>query len=193
MNVYLPGQNLSLPQGVVRYTAGQGCYEQNGKIFASICGKCQIDKDNIVSIISLGNKVANLQVGSIVTAKVLRLRDNKVEVKIMMVEDAIINYNLQGIIRKQDVRQTNLDILKMEEQFIPGDIIKARFISYGDSQKLYLSVTEDELGVVFAKHTESKQLMIPYSWEEMICIQTGQKEKRKVAKPNISLFSAQMQ
>ncbi|EAR90152.2 exosome complex component CSL4 (macronuclear) [Tetrahymena thermophila SB210] len=193
MNVYLPGQSLNLPQGNVRYSAGQGCYELNGKIFASICGKCQIDKDNIVSIVPLGNKVANLQVGSIVTAKVLRIRDNKVEVKIMMVEDAVINYNLQGIIRKQDVRQTNLDILKMEEQFIPGDIIKARFISYGDSQKLYLSVTEDELGVVFAKHTESKQLMIPFSWEEMICVQTGQKEKRKVAKPNISLFSAQMQ
>jgi len=30
--------------------------------------------------------------------------------------------------------------------------------------------------------------MVPYSWEEMICVATNQKEKRKVAKPNISLF-----
>lgn len=77
--------------------------------------------------------------------------------------------------------------MNIEEEFIPGDIIKAKFvrfytllhigfyfdllklltqtfhnqykqISYGDSQKLYLSVCEEELGVIFAKHSESSNI-----------------------------------
>ena len=31
--------------------------------------------------------------------------------------------------------------------------------------------------------------MIPYNWEEMICITSNLKEMRKVAKPDISLFN----
>jgi exosome complex component CSL4 len=30
--------------------------------------------------------------------------------------------------------------------------------------------------------------MVPLSWEEMVCIETGLKEYRKVAKPDFSKF-----
>lgn len=44
------------------------------------------------------------------------------------------------------------------------------------------------MGVVFARNQESQKLMVPLSWEEMICIETGLKEYRKVAKPDFSRF-----
>jgi exosome complex component CSL4 len=39
----------------------------------------------------------------------------------------------------------------MEECMIPGDIIMAKVLSYGDSRKVYLTTAENELGVMFAK------------------------------------------
>ena len=38
----------------------------------------------------------------------------------------------------------------MEECFLPGDIINAKNLSYGDSKKNYLTTSENELGVMFA-------------------------------------------
>lgn len=40
----------------------------------------------------------------------------------------------------------------MNKCYLPGDIIRAKLISYGDSLKLYLSTAEDDLGVLFAKN-----------------------------------------
>lgn len=57
----------------------------------------------------------------------------------------------------------------MTKCYLPGDIIKTKLISYGDSLKLYLSTAEDDLGVLFAKHSETNKLMIPFSWNEMLC------------------------
>lgn len=51
-----------------------------------------------------------------------------------------------------------------------------------------MTTAEDELGVLFAKNQETKELMIPYSWDEMLCIKSGLIEKRKVAKPNFDVF-----
>ena len=39
----------------------------------------------------------------------------------------------------------------MEECFLPGDIVKAKILSYGDSKKIYLTTAENELGVMYAK------------------------------------------
>lgn len=47
-----------------------------------------------------------------------------------------------------------------------------------------MSTADDDLGVLFAKHSETNELMIPISWNEMLCAKSGLKEKRKVAKPN---------
>lgn len=38
----------------------------------------------------------------------------------------------------------------MEDCFLPGDMVAARVLSYGDSKKIYLTTAENELGVIFA-------------------------------------------
>ena len=40
----------------------------------------------------------------------------------------------------------------MNKCFIPGDLVQTRLISFGDSQRIYLSTVEDDMGVVFAKN-----------------------------------------
>ena len=87
-----------------------------------------------------------------------------------------------------DVRTTERDKVKMEELFRPGDVIRAEVISLGDAQAFYLSTAKVELGVLSAlappaAGTSAADLMVPISWEEMICPKTLQRAKRKVAKP----------
>jgi exosome complex component CSL4 len=65
-------------------------------------------------------------------------------------------------------------------------VIRAKFVSFGDGKRIYLSTAGEELGVLYAKSELSGKLMLPYSWTEMICLKTGVKEKRKVAKPSSS-------
>jgi len=72
---------------------------------------------------------------------------------------------------------------------MPGDIIKARVI-YGvgsqsggaRDQSLLLSTADEDLGVVYAHSKQTGSLMVPRSWTDFECVQTRQKEKRKVAK-----------
>ena len=51
--------------------------------------------------------------------------------------------------------------------FNPNDLVKARVISNNDSNRLLLSTSEPELGVIFARD-KAMQLMVPYSYNEMM-------------------------
>lgn len=68
---------------------------------------------------------------------------------------------------------------------MPGDIVKTKFTSFGDGRRIYLSTAAEDLGVIYAKSSTSGKLMLPFSWTEMVCLQTGLKEPRKVAKPSL--------
>ena len=46
--------------------------------------------------------------------------------------------------------KNKIDKIKMEECFLPNDLVIAKVLSYGDSKKIYLQTMENELGVLFA-------------------------------------------
>ncbi len=71
---------------------------------------------------------------------------------------------MEGIIRKANIRLSEVDKLKIDQCFLPGDIVKASVISYGDSKKIFLSTAANELGVMFAWSQDYQQIMLPYSW-----------------------------
>lgn len=91
-------------------------------------------------------------------------------------------------------RLTERDKIKMGECFRLGDIVKAKVLSLGDARSYYLSTAANELGVVYAT-SEDGELecrdfeltagapLLPISYQEMENPQTGETERRKVAKP----------
>ena len=89
----------------------------------------------------------------------------------------------KGMVRREDMRLSEVDQLVVRECFRPGDIIKARVISLGDSRQYYLSTADVELGVILAKCEHSETMLVPRSWKEMENPQTKNRELRKVAKP----------
>ena len=72
----------------------------------------------------------------------------------------------------------------MFDCFVPGDIIIGKIIAIDQSQYIYVSVSDINKGVVFAKSKLSNELMMPVSWEFMEDLYTNVREKRKVAKPD---------
>ena len=88
---------------------------------------------------------------------------------------------LKGIIRREDVRQTEKDRVEMSKCFRPNDVVFAKVLSLGDSQNYLLTTAGDELGVVLATSATGVRLE-PISWNEMRCPKTGVKEPRKTAR-----------
>lgn len=90
-----------------------------------------------------------------------------------------------------------VDRVEVYKCFRPGDIVRARVISLGDSRQYYLSTAENELGVLYAKASGEGGtglsvlgagavgggVMVAVDWETMMDPATGAKEPRKVAKP----------
>ena len=68
-----------------------------------------------------------------------------------MVETGLLRETCSGIIRKEDIRLTEVDRVVINECFLPGDLISCRVISLGDARQYYLSTAEDNLGVRYAK------------------------------------------
>ncbi|KAJ7925901.1 hypothetical protein B0H13DRAFT_1973815 [Mycena leptocephala] len=87
-----------------------------------------------------------------------------------------------GVIRSQDVRATEKDRVKIGDSFRGGDVVRGVVISLGDARSYFVTTARNDLGVVFAI-SEAGKTMVPVSWKEMRCPETGKLEKRKCAKP----------
>lgn len=80
------------------------------------------------------------------------------------------SFGTKNLNRIENVREFEIDKLQMQRCFKPGDIVKAEVISLGDSY--LLSTARNDLGVVYAL-SSSGASMIPISWQEMQCPETG--------------------
>jgi exosome complex RNA-binding protein Csl4 len=150
--------------------------------------------------------------GNIVLGIVTRLSVTQVFVEIVaLAEVGILPYRHEGIIKLDDIRsrmtnvsgtvnqgnnsvQIDVESIAMplrvaEDAYRPGDMILARVlggsggVGSSDLRRYPLSTSEVSLGVVLARSSVSGIPMIPSSWKEMTCPQTGCVESRKVAKP----------
>ena len=181
-NITIPGERLG---STSQFDNGDGTYVRNGFIYSKLCGKKNLtdveDGQPVISV--LRNNGQNLvpEVKSIAMCKVTNSNPRFCKVSILAVGGVSLKGTFKGIIRKEDVRDTLKDQVKMYESFRPGDIVLARVLSLGDSKSYFLSTAENELGVIYAR-SEGSHAMVPISWCQMQCVGTGLKEYRKVAK-----------
>jgi exosome complex component CSL4 len=169
-----PGELLG---SVTDYDIAGGCYVVSGTndIRSSLIGKVIVSeigeggsKKKILSVISSRSKTASemvLDVGDRVLCRVLRTTLNQANVEIISVGDRALNQFPKGIIRREDIRLSDIDSVIVHECFRPGDIVIAAVISLGDSRQYYLSTADADLGVRFAKSQHSDKLLVPGSWK----------------------------
>jgi exosome complex RNA-binding protein Csl4 len=89
----------------------------------------------------------------------------------------------EGTVRREDIRSGASEQVQIQESFLPGDLVLCRVLSLGDNRRYFLSTAEPDLGVLYACSAKSGKPMMPISWKEMQCVETGSKELRKCARP----------
>jgi exosome complex component CSL4 len=197
-------QQIVTPGSIIGYTdnhtPGAGTYTRNGdgRIYSSLVGIVQtIQKPNVNdtlivttpgTLISDEKRIVVVpEIGDIVTCRVEKINPMMARVEILCVSNTALDphTSFSGIIRVQDVRATEIDKVQMQHSYRPGDIVRARVISLGDSRSYYLSSASNDLGVIYATSAVGNAPMIPVSWNEMQCSKTGLREHRKVAKTDL--------
>jgi exosome complex component CSL4 len=85
-------------------------------------------------------KCVGLQVGDTVYCQVTKIKEEEAFVSIVQVNSNTVNKPIEASIRKEHVREKLVDQVVMSDSFKPGDFIKAKIISLGDSlRNLYLT------------------------------------------------------
>jgi exosome complex component CSL4 len=172
-------------------TPGAGCAvcEVSGAVRATVCGapKCAtVDDDKAGAVVVVverdGVEPVVPRVGDDVFGRVSRVDERQARVDVVAVNGrAPTGGDFAGVIRKQDVRATEIDKVELEGCFRAGDVVRAKVLSLGDARSFYLTTASDALGVVQARHRASREVMLPISWTEVQCPVTGEIEERKVA------------
>lgn len=198
----VPGDRVG---NIRQVTAGTGTYIKGGQIYASMVGRLQVTpaaKDEetkedesssfVCSVELLAGRVSAssqaLAVGQLVVGKIARITPQNAIVEISVAEQVgSLASPHEGAIRMEDIRSGVTEKYSIGDCFQPGDLVVCRVISLGDARRYFLSTAETELGVIRAMRNGT--LMIPISWREMECPETGVKEPRKCAKPpNLKKF-----
>ena len=178
----IPGQFLGY---IFDYTMGEiGVFQKDDKLYSSLTGKVTLDNRITPPKINVISESNNYQphIKDEIYAKITKVLKTYAFCEIFATKDKVI-LPLQGIIKHENIKNDYKDF-DIFDCFVPGDIIFGEIIAVDQSKYIYVSVSGDNQGVVFAKSKLSNNLMMPISWEQMECLDTHIREKRKVAKPD---------
>ncbi|HNR43950.1 MAG TPA: exosome complex RNA-binding protein Csl4 [Methanofastidiosum sp.] len=178
----IPGDYIGVAE---EFLPGEGAYEENGKIYATMVGNLELDMSRrSASVISRTNVLPQLKEGDIVYGEIVSVKPQMVYVDLLALEgyaDKKLSANTKARIY---VSQTDKKYVKtISTEFRNGDIVRARVVdTQGDS--IRLSTAEDSLGVIRAvcgvckKTLENKDGNLDGNLECKYC---GSKETRKTA------------
>ncbi|KAK3882856.1 hypothetical protein Pmani_000388 [Petrolisthes manimaculis] len=178
--VCVPGQRIC--EAGNTHVGGEGTYTFNNYIYASLPGQVIVTQRGELNVVKVGlgqQGTVMPEAGSIVTCRVLNVSPNLATVSIICVGPHKLHTPVSGTIRKQNVRDHQIDTVEMYNCFRPDDIILAIVVSLGDLRHYELSTAGTELGVVTAR-CEDGHPLVPASWTTMKC--KCRTERRKVAK-----------
>lgn len=204
--VAAPGDCLCKGPSASQFDCGSGTTRRHsdGGIYATLVGKVHIDdeyeydeggcndtetrgakkKRKVVHVLSFKECGAAhatvLRIGDECVGRVTRVTTTQVFVSILYAGGTELRQRGRGVVRKEDVRATEVDKIAMNDCFRPGDIIKAAVISLGDSWQYYLSTSDPQHGVLYG-FSGSNALMHPVNEGEMLDVSTKRRFKRKVA------------
>ncbi|KAA6402864.1 MAG: putative exosome complex component CSL4 [Streblomastix strix] len=182
-NFVIPGQKIGQSND---YLGLGGTYTKDGQIFSSLSGLLEIKHNETglpqLTVVRKGGNIMVPSIGAVVLCRAVKITKYYAQCLILSINEILCEHEpFPALIRKQDVRMIDIDKIEIQNSFRPGDLIRAKVISLGDSRFFFLKTNEVGLGVVYAI-SDSGNPLIPISYNEMIDTSTGNREFRKVAK-----------
>jgi exosome complex component CSL4 len=174
--IVLPGEKIAV---VEEFMPGEGTYESNGEVFASIVGKVTRDaRHKRVSIKAL-NPLAIVRIGDVVYGTITDTRGSIVGVKVIKVGgsdrsiagDVMASLHISKV--SKDYTSDVRDALRI------GDIIKAEVVQVSPS--LQLITFKPNLGVVRAQCAKCRTLLEKRG-RGLHCPKCDNAETRKVSR-----------
>lgn len=92
-----------------------------------------------------------VNVGDVIYGRVVRTNYNQAYVDVLCIGDTELPFPLKGVIRREDIRETEIDKVVVHEFFRSLDIVRASVISLGDSKYYFLTTAKPDLGVVLPR------------------------------------------
>ncbi|TNY22963.1 hypothetical protein DMC30DRAFT_390687 [Rhodotorula diobovata] len=206
----IPGQPLSTQGTGAQLAPGPGTFSRNGQLYASLVGEV-IREQGVISVKGKEETQAIPEPNATVIGTVTRITRQAATLSLLTVDGRPCRPDFTGIIRAQDVRQTAKDSVKIWSCYRPGDVVRAKVISLGDSRSCappcpppfrpqlcmapdphrpsstpradFLSTAANSLGVLFAVSSTTGEPLEAVSWEEMRDPSSDEREPRKVAGP----------
>lgn len=161
--VVFPGKRIGPINDASTKVSGKGTYVRNGYVYASLMGllvETPLPEHTAPhwSVQSLrSNSAAEfvLQVDDIVLCRVKKITSRHTMVEILAKEmnddstsQILLPESLQGLIRKEDVRLSDLDSVEMDKVFHLNQLFRATVRSMGDSRTYFLSIAKPDLGAI---------------------------------------------
>lgn len=174
----IPGDYIGVAE---EFLPGEGAYEENGKIYATLVGDLDLDMSRrSASVISKTNVLPKIKEGDIVYGEIVSVKPQMVYVDLLALEgysDKKISANTKARIY---VSQTDKKYVKtISTEFRNGDVVRARVVdTQGDS--IRLSTAEDSLGVIRAVCGVCKKTL-GIKDGKLECNYCNSKETRKTA------------
>ena len=167
------------------YSTGEtGVYRKDDKLFASISGEITIDDNSTPPKISIKNELSEYfpKINDEVYLKIKKVTRNSAIGDILALKNKPIRIPIMGLIKSENVKSDYKDF-DITDCFVPGDIVFCKIISIDQTNYIYLSTQDFKYGVVFARSPLTGNIMMPISYDKMMCLDTKLTESRKVAKP----------
>lgn len=192
LGTVLPGQKVAECNS--KLLAGHGIYVKDGYLISSLPGSLMQSPTGVFSIQTSSSKNSHKLhtqvipvIGQIIIGRIVKITSKYAGVDILAVYGELpLMESIKGTIRIQDIVEVEeKEIPPVHLAFRPSDLIRARIIGVGDPSAGFLLSTgiNANLGVIYGKSIAANAPLLPCAWNEMICSQTGVKEKRKCAKP----------
>lgn len=174
--VVMPGEEIATSE---EFVAGEGTYEREGKILASVTGRVELDKGEMVARVKGLNPPRLLNVGDTILGEVTDVRGTMVNIQSIAPEEDGRRMTGQdmGTIHISKVTDGRSDDLR--ELFRLGDVVRAKVIQVKPS--LQLTTAGPDLGVLKAFCTKCRAPMT-LKKAELTCDNCERTERRKLAK-----------
>jgi exosome complex component CSL4 len=169
------------------YSVGEtGVYRKDDKLIASLSGEIIINSNCSPPKISIKSPTFEYipKIGDEVYGKVLKVLKSGATVEVLSTKLKPLRTSILGTIKSENVKSDYRDF-DMFECFVPGDIVLCKIISIDQTNYIYLSTSDANHGVVFARSHLTKNIMMPVSFDKMMCLDTKIIDSRKVAKPSV--------
>jgi len=172
----LPGDELSI---IEEFVPGEGTYEFQGVVYASVVGKAFYDMINRRSN-SIGFKKPGflpLKKAKYVLGMVTSIKEDSALVSVYSIEDKPLNVPITAYLHISQIANKYLNTIN--EAIKVSDIIRAKPLNF--ALPLPLTLKQKDLGVVYAKCSICGTKMVKKDEEHLRCPNCGNVESRKLA------------